>query len=209
MKRILLIIAALVLFAIAAISGAAQTRPAATPTPTAPTATPAAPATPVAKPNVPNTKIAVVDTSAFTDEKAGIKRYLNAVKAVEREFEPKNVEFKNLQSRLKSLADEIDKLGASTVVAPSSIQAKREEAERLQRDLKYKKEQADADVERRYKEVVGPVSTDIGKALDQFATQNGITMILDISKLLPAVLSVNPAVDVTEAFIAEYNSKNP
>jgi hypothetical protein len=32
-------------------------------------------------------------------------------------------------------------------------------------------------------------------------------MILDISKLAPAILTVNPNMDVTAAFIAEYNSK--
>jgi hypothetical protein len=30
---------------------------------------------------------------------------------------------------------------------------------------------------------------------------------LDISKFAPAVLSVNPAMDMTAAFIAEYNSR--
>ena len=58
-------------------------------------------------------------------------------------------------------------------------------------------------------DAVNPISTDIGKALDQYAIQHGLTMILDVSKLLPAILTVNPAVDVTAAFIAEYNSKNP
>ena len=52
------------------------------------------------------------------------------------------------------------------------------------------------------------VSNDIGNALIQYAAQNGLTMILDISKLLPAVLTVNPAMDVTQAFIADYNSKH-
>jgi Skp family chaperone for outer membrane proteins len=89
------------------------------------------------------------------------------------------------------------------------VRAKREEGERLQRDLKYKKEQADADFEKRYAEAVGPVSNDIGNALIQYASENGLTMILDISKLAPAVLSVNPAMDVTQAFIADYNSKHP
>ncbi len=199
-----MITTALGLFAIASVSASAQPRPAATPP------RPAAPQpTPVAKANVPNTRIAIVDTSVFGDEKAGIKRYLNAVKNVKFEFGPKHTELNNLQSRIKALTDEITKLSGSSVVDPKSIQAKQEEVERLQRDLKYKKEQADADVEKRYKEVVGPVSTDIGKALDQFAVQNGLTMILDITKLLPAVLTVNPAVDITQAFIAEYNSKNP
>jgi hypothetical protein len=34
-------------------------------------------------------------------------------------------------------------------------------------------------------------------------------MILDISKLAPAILTVNPAMDVTQTFINEYNSTHP
>jgi Skp family chaperone for outer membrane proteins len=164
----------------------------------------------VAPANVPAAKIAVVDTTVFGDEKAGIKRYLNAVTTVQRAFEPKNVELRNLQNQIKVIADDLNKLSANPgVVSPESIRAKQGEGERLQRELKYKKEQADADFEKRYTEVVGPVSTDIGNALIQYASQNGLTMILDISKLLPAVLTVNPAMDVTQAFIADYNSKHP
>jgi hypothetical protein len=32
---------------------------------------------------------------------------------------------------------------------------------------------------------------------------------MDISKLIPAILTVNPAMDVTAAFISEYNGRNP
>ena len=92
---------------------------------------------------------------------------------------------------------------------PKSVQGKQNEGDGLQRDLKYKKEQADADFEKRYNEVVGPISTDIGKALDQFGSQHGLTMILDMSKLLPAILTASPSMDITQPFIAEYNSKNP
>jgi Skp family chaperone for outer membrane proteins len=204
MKRILMIITVLGVFASAAVSTSAQARPAATP----PRSAAPQPA-PVAKANVPNTRIAIVDTSVFADEKTGIKRFVNAVNTVRLEFRQKQAELDNLQTRIKALGEEITKLSGTSVVSPQTIQAKQEEGERLQRDWKYRKEQADADVEKRYKEIVGPISTDIGKALDQFAAQNGLTMILDITKLLPAVLSVNPAVDITQPFIAEYNSKNP
>ena len=94
-------------------------------------------------------------------------------------------------------------------MSQETIQAKREEGERLQREFKYKQEQIEADFQKRLNQVIGPISTDIGKGLDQYASQHGLTMILDISKLLPAVLSVNPAMDVTAAFIADYNSKHP
>jgi Skp family chaperone for outer membrane proteins len=150
-----------------------------------------------------------VDTTVFGDEKAGIKRYINAVNTVQRAFDGKNAELRNLQSQIKVIADDLNKLSGNSVVSAESIRAKRDEGERLQRELKYKKEQADADFEKRYTEVVGPVSNDIGNALIQYAAQNGLTMILDISKLMPAVLTVNPAMDVTQAFIADYNSKRP
>ena len=193
------------LAAILAFSASAQTRPGTTPARPA-TAQPTAAAS---NAPVPDTKIAFIDTGAFGEEKGGIGRYVNAVKALEREFKPRQDELNNMQNRIKALADEIQKLSGNSVVDPKTIQAKNDEGERLQRDLKYKKEQADADFQRRYGEVVGPISQDIGKALDQFAQSRGITMILDISKLAPAILTVNPAMDVTAAFISEYNSKNP
>jgi Skp family chaperone for outer membrane proteins len=203
MRNIRILAAAIMLAAIVAVSASAQTRPATT-TPARPAATtpPAASTGPV-----PETKIAYIDTGAFGEEKGGITRYVTAVKSLEREFKPRQDELNTMQNRIKAIADEIGKLTGNSVVDPKTIQAKQEEGERLQRDLKYKKEQADADFARRYQEVVGPISQDIGNALTQFANQRGITMILDISKLLPAILTANPNMDVTAAFIAEYNSK--
>jgi Skp family chaperone for outer membrane proteins len=202
MRNIRILAAAMMLAAIVAVSASAQTRPAAT-TPARPAATTPAPATGP----LPDTKIAFINTEAFGDEKGGITRYVTAVKSLEREFQPRQTELNTMQTRIKGLADEIGKLTGSSVVDPKTIQAKQDEGERLQRDLKYKKEQADADFAKRYQEVVSPISADIGKALDSFASQRGITMILDISKLAPAILTVNPNMDVTAAFIAEYNSK--
>jgi Skp family chaperone for outer membrane proteins len=204
MKNFRLIAAALMLAAMIAVSASAQTRPAGT-TP----ARPAAPQTtpPASNAPVPDSKIAFIDTGAFGDDKVGITRFVNAMKALEREFKPRQDELNNIQNRIKALADEINK--TQSVADPKTIQAKQDEGERLQRDLKYKQDQADADFKKRYTDVVSPISQDIGNALTAFANQRGITMILDISKLLPAVLTVNPATDVTQAFINEYNSTHP
>jgi Skp family chaperone for outer membrane proteins len=207
MKRILTIAALALLLPIAFVSASAQIRPApaATPIPKPVAAQPAS----IANVAVPASKIAFVDTTNFADEKTGITRYVNAVKSVQTAFQPKTKELVDLQTRIKAIADEITKLGGTPVVSQQTIQAKQDEGERLQRELQYKKEQYDAEATQRYKAVVGPVSTEIGKALDLYASQHGLTMILDISKLLPAVLTVNPAMDVTQAFITEFNSKNP
>jgi Skp family chaperone for outer membrane proteins len=205
MKRNIVIITLFLFLSFATIATTAQTPPGTTAAPTV--APKPAPPQPVA--NVPATKIAIADTTVFGDEKAGIKRYINAVKTVEREFQPKTVELTNLQGRITAIADEITKLSGTAVVSQQTIESKQEEGVRLERELKYKKEQADADFAKRYKEHVGPISAHIGQALEQYANKNGLTMIIDISKLSPAVLTVNQATDITQAFIAEYNSLNP
>ncbi|MFZ2177410.1 MAG: hypothetical protein WAW17_25950, partial [Rhodococcus sp. (in: high G+C Gram-positive bacteria)] len=63
--------------------------------------------------------------------------------------------------------------------------------------------------EKRYQEVTAPVSADIGKALDEFARQRGFTITFDLNKLAPAILTISPTIDVTQAFIADFNSKYP
>ena len=209
MKRLRLLAATLpAIFAIAILTGAAlaQTRPGTVPP--KPVATPVQ-AAPTNSAPVPATRIAFVDTSLFGDEKAGIARYVAAVKSVEREFQPRQTELNAMQSRIKTLVDDITKLSANPVVDQKTIQAKQDEGQRLERDLKTKKDQADAAFTKRYEEVVSPISAEIGKALDQFAQARGITMTLDISKLIPAILTANPQMDVTQAFIAEFNSRNP
>jgi len=210
MQTCRIIVAAMVFAVVVTISVSAQTRPgtpapkpAASPTPQTP------PPTITAAFAVPATRIAFIDTTAFGDEKTGVTRYVNAVKGLQREFLPKQTELTNIQNRLNAISDEIRKLSGSPVVDQKSVQARQDEGERLQRDLKYKKDQADADFTKRYQEVVGPISTDIGKAIDQFALQHGVSLVLDVSKLAQAVLTLNPAMDATQAFIVEYNKTHP
>lgn len=206
MRIFRLIAASATLAAITALSAFAQGTARPNTTPARPTTAPAAAAAPA---NVPDSKIAFINTEAFGDEKVGITRYINAVKSLEKEFLPRQTELNTMSTRLKTLADDITKLTNASVVSQESIRAKQDEAEALQRDMKRKKEDADAAFQKRYETVVGPISQDIGNSLTSFANTRGITMILDISKLAPAVLTVNPAMDVTQAFIAEYNSTHP
>ena len=207
MRIFRLIAASTFLAAITTLSAFAQggttpARPAAT-TPARPAASAPAAA------NVPDSKIAFINTEAFGDEKVGITRFVNAIRSLEKEFQPRQTELNNMQTRLKTLADDIQKLSGANVVDPNTIRVKQEEAEQLQRDMKRKKEDADAAFQKRYETVVSPISQDIVKSLGEFATSRGITMMFDISKLAPAVLTANPAMDLTQAFIAEYNRTHP
>ena len=207
MKR--LIIAAFILIA-ATVVISGQTRPqtsAPRPTPTPlprPAATPAAANAPV-----PDTKIALIDTTMFGDEKNGIWRYVDAAKSVQAEFKPRTDDLQSIQNRLDALINDIQTLMKAPVPDQKAIQAKQQQGESLENEGKTKKERLDEDVTKRYQQVVVPISHQIGVAIDQFTRQRGVTMTLDPSKMLPAILNALPSTDLTQAFINDFNSKNP
>lgn len=154
-------------------------------------------------------KIALIDTGVFADDNQGIIRFRDALKSLELEFKPHDTEIENLRTRYETLAKEVDALSKASVVSQESVKAKRDEAEKAGLALKQKQESVQKALEKRYQEVTGPISRDIGNALTTFAEQRGITLTLDISKLLPAILTIAPGADLTKEFIAEYNSKHP
>lgn len=204
MRIIRLFAATMFIAVIAAIPAFAQQRGGAA-------AQPAAPAT---GGPVPASKIAFVNTQAFGDEKAGISRYIAAAKNLDREFAPRVTELQTLQNRLKAIVEEINKLtaGSSAQVVPQkAIDDKREEGERLQREFEYKKKEFDAAYGKRSEDILGPISSDIGVALTNFAKARGITLVLDMSKpaMYETIIFGDPALDITIEFITDYNSKNP
>ena len=154
-------------------------------------------------------RIALVDTGVFGDEKDGIIRYRDAVKSLELEFKAPHDEIETMKARYETLVKELDTLSKASVVAPESVKAKKEETERVEREIKQKQETAQKALEKRYQEVMTPISRDIGEALTAFAAQRGVTLTLDISKLLPAILTIAPGADLTKEFVADYNSKHP
>lgn len=214
MRNIFSICALATLTGAIAISAIAQTprptptpaaRPASTPPPgPRPTPTPVAANTPV-----PQSRIALIDTTAFGDEKTGIYRYVDAARAIQNEFKTRTDEIQNLENRLTALSNEVEALMKVTPVNQTVVQAKQQQGQSLQAEYNTKKAKLDEDVGKRYEQSVSPISAQIGAAMDQFAAQRGITMTLDSSKLLPAILTAIPAIDLTQAFINEFNSKNP
>jgi Skp family chaperone for outer membrane proteins len=205
------IFAALALTVTCAIAAMAQTsRPAQTPRPT-PTPAVQRPTPPPVTANtpVPQSKIALIDTTAFGDEKNGIYRYIDATKTVANEFKPRTDEIQSLESRLNALANELNALMKATPVNQQAVQAKQQQGQSLQAEYQTKKAKLDEDLGKRYEQLISPISREIGAAMDQFATQRGVTMTLDLSKLLPAILTAVPGTDLTQAFINDFNSRYP
>jgi outer membrane protein len=174
---------------------------------TRPAPQPAAPAASSAQASVPPTKVALINTEMFADEKNGIVRMVAAIKRVEGEFQAKKTELQQLQTRVNQLTDEIEK--TKNVAAPQATQQKVDQLEALKKEGQRKQEDAQTAYNKRMQEALAPIYDDIGKTLDAFGKAQGITLLLDISKIAPAILSAADATDVTRAFIADFNSKFP
>lgn len=186
-------------------SVSAQTRPAAgTGTQPRPAATPGATAPSTV--SVPDSKVALIDSSAFADEKQGIAKFVSALKRVNAEFQPRQTELQSLQTQIEKAKSDLQK--AAPVQDAKVTQTQQDRIAVMETDFKRKGEDAQAAFNKRLEEVLGPIYEDIGKALDGFAKARGITLILDITKV-QGIVSAADAMDITRAFIAEFNSKNP
>lgn len=172
-----------------------QPRPAATPGTTAPSTV-----------SVPDSKVALIDSSAFADEKQGIAKFVSALKRVNAEFQPRQTELQNLQQQIEKAKTDLQK--AAPVQDAKVTQQQQERIALMEKDFKRKGEDAQLAFDKRLEEVLGPIYEDIGKALDGFAKARGITLILDVTKV-QGIVSAADAMDITRAFIAEFNSKNP
>jgi Skp family chaperone for outer membrane proteins len=161
-------------------------------------------------------KIGLVNTYAFGDDKAGITKFKNAMKSLDTEFTPVNNELKTMGTRYQSLQTEIQTMqkNAQNPAVPvktdtSALQAKIDEYQALETNIKRKQEDAKAKYERRYQEIVGPVFGDILKALNEFAKAKGYAVILDGAKLEEAqiLLGFDDKYDITNDFVTYYNSR--
>ena len=171
-----------------------------------PTTTPAPVTTGSATGNVPDTKLALVDTDQFLDEKAGIVRLVTAAKKVENEFLPRRTELQTLQGQIDKLTADLQK---AAPVQDQKVSAQQQDAiDSKKRELTRKTEDAQSQYQKRLQEMLGPVYDDIGKALDAYAKAHGITLILDVTKI-QGIVSAAESLDITKAFITEFNSKNP
>ena len=159
-------------------------------------------------------KVVVINTAAF-DGKDGIVKYTNAMTALENEFKPLDAELQTMITKYQTLGKELktlqEQITAGTVpVNQTTAQAKADEYQMLELNIKRKQEDGKVRYEKRQPQVMGPILQDIGKAMQDFAAAKGYDLILDASKLdqQQILLAFIPAkVDVTKEFITYYNAR--
>ena len=195
--------ASALMFVISTTSVIAQ-RPAtaAQPTPTPPPA--------VANATLPVSKMGVIYTDAFLDPKGGIAKFTTVLTKLNGEFQKAKDDLMQMQQRGQQLEDEITKLQqapAGTPIDQRALQAKIDQRDQLKKDIQRKGEDAQAAYNRRKQELFAPLQDEMGKALEVFAKARGINVIIDAAQV--PLLYAADSIDITRAFISDFNSKNP
>jgi len=149
--------------------------------------------------------IAVIDSSAFTDEKVGIARAMAAMRQLEAKFQPLRNELRGMRDRLNTMRADLQKKQAIQDAKASAQQA--EQADLLETQIKRKAEDAQASYQKDSLAVLEPLQKDIADALNVYAQQKGISLLIDINRV-PVIYAAS-SLDVTKDFIAEYNRTHP
>ena len=157
------------------------------------------------RPAPARTNVAIIDSSAFSDEKAGIARVMAAMQQIEAKFQPLRTELRGMRDRLNTMRADIQKKRRSRT--PKLTAQQTEEADRLEVQIKRKAEDAQASYQRESLAVLDPLQKDIGTALTAYAQSKGITLLIDVNRV-PVVYAA-ASLDITKDFIADYNRTHP
>lgn len=194
MKVFRMMLAALTL-ATFAILAYTQTRPAGNP------------GTPATRPTAAGApaSIAIIDSSAFADERAGIARVMSAMKTLEAKFQPLRAELRGMRERLSTMRSDIDKKRSIQDARMTAQQT--DEADRLEIQIKRKTEDAQASYQKESLASLEPLQKDIGSALVAYSQAKGISLVIDVNRV-PVVYAAS-SLDITKDFIADYNRTHP
>jgi len=157
--------------------------------------------------NVPVSKLAVIYSEQFQDPKTGIARFIVTLNKLNGEFQKVQDDLNQTTQQLTALQNEITRLQQAGGATPAQIQAKIDTLDQQKRDYQRRGEDAKAQYQKRYQDLFVPLQEDISNALDTYAKSRGITLIIDGSQV--PVLYAAESMDVTRAFISDYNQSHP
>ena len=168
---------------------------------TAATATNAAPSTTTNSVIAGPTKLAIINIQAAIANTNEGQRDLDAL---QKKFEPKQIELKSLSDEVDSLKKQLqvqtDKL--SDEERNKRVQSIESKQKTLQRDL----EDAQNDYQSQSNEIAQRIGGKLMQSLDNYAKQNGYAVVIDVSSQQSPVLWAAQSVDITKPVIDAYNT---
>lgn len=150
-------------------------------------------------------KVAVIDSRAFSE---GVGEMKKQIDKLESEFQPRRKKIEDIQSQLVKLDEELKASGGN--IKPEVYNQKLEQFNGLKKEFDRDKEDYQQDIQKRSEQVLGPVQEKLSKFLETYASQRQIVVVFDLPAAAQGgLVFMNPAINVTEDFIKEYNKLNP
>ena len=176
-------------------AGMAQTPPAAAP----PATEPAAPAT--VTPQAIPAKIALI---AFEQAVFATNEGQKAVQDIQTKYKPK-------KDQIEGLSHEVDTLKKQLQSAPATLSdadraAKMKEIDAKEKRLNHDAEDAQTAYNTDLQESYGKVAAKVSTVLKKYVSDNGYTLLLDVSSQQSNVMWANQSTDVTQAVVTAYNA---
>jgi Skp family chaperone for outer membrane proteins len=179
-------------------AGLAQT-PAAAPAP--PATEPAAPA-PVTPQAIP-AKIALV---AFEQAVFATNEGQKAVQDIQTKYKPKKDQIETLSHEVDALKKQLQ--GAPATLTDAERAAKMKEIDAKEKRLNHDAEDAQTAYNTDLQETYGKVAAKVSVTLKKYVSDNGYTLLLDVSSQQSNVMWANQSTDVTQAIVTAYNTSS-
>ncbi|MEW6206851.1 MAG: OmpH family outer membrane protein [Acidobacteriota bacterium] len=155
---------------------------------------------------VPDGKIAMLNTQVFPGQILELKQKYEQVDA---QFKPRSDKIKADQTRLQAIQTELSTKGPS--MPADRVAQLQAEGQDLEKQIKRDVEDARADLAKTEDRATKPVREKLFQFLQGYAQQRGIVLIINTAGVAQtgSIAYANPATDITEDFIKEYNKANP
>jgi Skp family chaperone for outer membrane proteins len=182
-------------------AGMAQT-PAA-PAPTTAVPQPAAEATPTPTPAPPQAIPAKIALVAFEQAVLATNEGQRAIQDIQQKYKPK-------KDQIDALSNEVDTLKKQLQSAPATLTDaeranKLKEIDTKEKRLGHEADDAQTAYNTDLQEVYGKLAPKVSAALKKYVSDNGFTILLDVSSQQSNVMWIGPNIDVTQAVVTAYN----
>jgi outer membrane protein len=150
------------------------------------------------------TKVAIISVQqAILQTKDG----QTASAALQAKFMPKRQQLEKKQSDIVNLQDQMKK-GSATMSDEAKSKLARD-IDSNQKSLQRDSEDFDADVQQEEGKIMQDLGQKMMDVIIKYATQNGFSMVLDVSSQQTPVLWADPSADITTEIIKLYDQAHP
>jgi Skp family chaperone for outer membrane proteins len=153
---------------------------------------------------IPDGKVAVINTQVFPDRIGELRQ---KYEGVQNQFKDRSARLQAADAELKKMASDLE----NNVLSAQKQQEIRVQFEEKKKQLQRDSEDLNVDYSKAIEAAISPVRAKLTQFMENYTKQRNIIMIIELSGAAQTgiIAYFNPAADITEDVIAEYNKANP